>query len=58
MMKDVDTTLRPKDAPDLSSFNWSDPFLLEKQLTEEERMLQQAVRTYAAEKLQPRIIDA
>lgn len=57
-MKDVETTLRPKDAPDLNSFNWSDPFLLEDQLTEEERMLQEGVRAYAAEKLQPRIIDA
>jgi glutaryl-CoA dehydrogenase len=42
----------------LNSFNWSDPFLLEDQLTEEERMLQEGVRAYAAEKLQPRIIDA
>jgi glutaryl-CoA dehydrogenase len=58
MMKDVETNLRPKDAPDLNSFNWSDPFLLEDQLTEEERMLQEGVRAYAAEKLQPRIIDA
>ena len=57
-MKDVETNLRPKDAPDLNSFNWSDPFLLEDQLTEEERMLQEGVRAYAAEKLQPRIIDA
>jgi glutaryl-CoA dehydrogenase len=57
-MKDVETNLRPKDAPDLNSFNWSDPFLLEDQLTEEERMLQEGVRAYATEKLQPRIIDA
>jgi glutaryl-CoA dehydrogenase len=57
-MKDVETNLRPKDAPDLNSFNWSDPFLLEDQLTEEERMLKEGVRAYAAEKLQPRIIDA
>ena len=57
-MKDIDTNLRPKDAPDLNSFNWSDPFLLEDQLTEEERMLQAGVRAYALEKLQPRIINA
>lgn len=57
-MKDIDTNLMPKDAPDLNSFNWSDPFLLEYQLTEEERMLQDGVRAYAAEKLQPRIINA
>ena len=57
-MKDVETNLRPKDAPDLNSFKWSDPFLLDDQLTEEERMLQEGVRAYASEKLQPRIIDA
>ena len=57
-MKDVETNLRPKHAPDLNSYNCSDPFLLEDQLTEEERMLQEGVRAYAAEKLQPRIIDA
>ena len=32
------TTLKAKDAPDLSSFSWEDPFLLEDQLEEDERM--------------------
>ena len=47
-----------KDAPDLDRFDWQDPFRLEDQLTEEERMLRDAARAFAAEKLQPRIIAA
>ncbi|MCF1708714.1 acyl-CoA dehydrogenase [Tabrizicola sp. J26] len=51
-------TLKSKDAPDLSSFNWEDPFRLEDQLTEEERMLRDGARAFAQEKLQPRVIAA
>jgi glutaryl-CoA dehydrogenase len=47
-----------KDAPDLDRFDWQDPFRLEDQLTEEERMLRDAARAFAQEKLQPRIIAA
>lgn len=47
-----------KDNPAMASFNWQDPFLLEDQLNEEERMLRDAAAAYAAEKLQPRIIEA
>ncbi len=50
--------LKPKDAPDLSSFNWEDPFLLETQLEEDERMIRDSARSFAQEKLQPRIIEA
>lgn len=50
--------LKPKDAPDLSRFEWDDPFLLERQLTEDERMMRDAARAYAQEKLQPRVIRA
>ena len=50
--------LRAKDAPDLGSFDWSDPFRLSEQLTEDERMIQDSARAYAQEKLQPRVIDA
>ncbi len=50
--------LKSKDAPDLGRFDWSDPFRLEDQLTEEERMLRDAARAYAQEKLQPRVIAA
>ncbi|MGN6549861.1 MAG: acyl-CoA dehydrogenase [Pararhizobium sp.] len=41
-----------------SSFAWDDPFLLEDQLTEEERLIRDTARAYAAEKLQPRVIEA
>ena len=50
--------LKAKDAPDLGRFNWEDPFRLDDQLTEEERMLRDAARAYAQEKLQPRVIAA
>ena len=41
-----------------SRFDWSDPFLLDDQLTEDERMIRDAARAYAQEKLQPRVIKA
>lgn len=50
--------LSPQSKPDLSSFNWEDPFLLDNQLSEEERMLRDASAAYAQEKLQPRVIAA
>ena len=36
-------------------FNWQDPFLLEDQLTEEERMIRDTAYAYAQDKLQPRV---
>lgn len=57
-MKDTDVVLRPKDYPDLNRFDWEDPFRLEDQLTEEERMLRDGARAYAQEKLQPRVTEA
>jgi len=50
--------LKPKDAPDLGRFDWEDPFRLELQLTEEERMLRDAARAYAQDRLQPRAVAA
>ena len=50
--------LAPKDNPDLGSFDWADPFYLENQLLEEERMIAQSARTFAQENLQPRVIRA
>ena len=50
--------VKSKDAPDLGVFSWSDPFYLEQQLSEEERMLKDASQTFAQEKLQPRITKA
>ncbi|MFC6496188.1 acyl-CoA dehydrogenase [Gemmobacter lanyuensis] len=50
--------LKPKDMPELGVFDWSDAFRLEDQLTEEERMLRDAARAYAQDKLQPRVTAA
>jgi len=46
-------------APGIESagFDWRDPFLLEEQLTDEERMVRDAARTFAQERLQPRVTD-
>ncbi len=41
-----------------ASFQWDDPFLLEDQLGEEERMIRDSARAFAQERLQPRIIEA
>jgi glutaryl-CoA dehydrogenase len=45
-----------KSAP--ASFVWSDPFLLEEQLSEEERMIRDAAAAFAADKLAPRVEEA
>ena len=50
--------LKPKDAPDLSRFGWEDPFRLNDQLSEDERMMRDSARAYAQEKLAPRVIAA
>ena len=39
-------------------FDWSDPFLLEDQLSEEERMIRDATKDYAQDKLMPRVVLA
>lgn len=38
--------------------NWQDPFLLEQQLTDEQRLIRDSARQYAQEKLLPRVQDA
>ncbi|MDG1505941.1 MAG: acyl-CoA dehydrogenase [Planktomarina sp.] len=44
--------------PQLSDFNWPDPFLLDSQLSEDDRMLRDAAAQFAQNELQPLIIDA
>src|SRR5258705_11753281 len=53
-------SVRPqtKDKPAAASFQWDDPFLLDEQLTEDERMIRDTARAYAQDKLQPRIVKA
>jgi len=40
------------------TFNWEDPLLLEAQLTDEERLVRDAARAYAQDKLMPRVVEA
>ncbi len=51
MPKDFDKSSRPE----LGTFTWDDPFRLESQLTEDERMIRDAAWAYAQERLQPRV---
>ncbi len=39
-------------------FDWNDPFRLDDQLTEEERMIRDTAHAFAQNELQPRVIDA
>ena len=41
-----------------ASFKWDDPFLLDDQLTADERMVRDAAHAYARDKLAPRILEA
>lgn len=40
------------------SFKWDDPFLLNDQLTDEERMIRDTARKFCQDKLMPRILEA
>ena len=55
----MDTPNRPvlkdKDRPNMSGFSWEDPFLLDDQLEEEERMIRDTAHAFAQEKLMPRV---
>ncbi len=42
----------------MAAFHWEDPFLLSDQLTDEEKMVQESARSYAREKLLPRVLEA
>jgi glutaryl-CoA dehydrogenase len=56
----------PQDTPHKSAptatkkaaFNWEDPFLLDDQLSDDERMIRDTARDYCQSKLMPRIIEA
>ena len=39
-------------------FKWEDPLLLDAQLSDDERMVQEAARRYATDKLLPRVLEA
>jgi glutaryl-CoA dehydrogenase len=50
-MKDRETRDRP-------AFDWADPFRLDDQLSDEERMIRDSARAYAEDKLLPRVVSA
>jgi glutaryl-CoA dehydrogenase len=54
----AETDATPQARPEEGSFKWDDPFLLDEQLTEDERLIQDSVRAYAQDKLMPRILEA
>ncbi|PJC21389.1 MAG: acyl-CoA dehydrogenase [Comamonadaceae bacterium CG_4_9_14_0_8_um_filter_57_21] len=41
-----------------ASFNWQDPFLLEQQLSADERAIKEAAAAYCQDKLAPRVVEA
>ena len=41
-----------------TAFQWDDPFLLDQQLTEDERMIREAAAAYCQDKLLPRVTEA
>ena len=41
-----------------NAFKWDDPFLLEDELSEEERMIRSSAAAYAQDRLEPRVRDA
>ena len=45
-------------AADKSRFSWEDPFFLDDQLSDEERLVRDAARDYCQERLLPRVRDA
>ena len=42
----------------MAAFDWSDPFRLEDQLNDDERMIRDSAHIFAQEQLQPRVIEA
>ncbi|MBT5103360.1 MAG: acyl-CoA dehydrogenase, partial [Porticoccaceae bacterium] len=45
-------------ASDWGKFNWQDPFNLDDQLNDEERLVRDTAAAYAQEKLAPRVLEA
>ena len=42
----------------MNVFQWNDPFLIDDQLTNEEKMIKDTAKNYSQEKLQPRVVKA
>ena len=54
----TNSELKAKERPGLGQFDWQDPFKLDAQLDENERLIRDSARAFAEEKLAPRVIDA
>ncbi|MEM6593702.1 MAG: acyl-CoA dehydrogenase [Pseudomonadota bacterium] len=54
----ISTPIKAKDAPDMARFDWEDAFRLNDQLSEDERMLRDAARSFAEAELAPRVVQA
>ena len=52
------TALRAETKASKTGFDWADPFLLDGQLTESERMVRDSARDYCQDKLMPRVVEA
>jgi len=50
--------MQDKTSAKAASFSWEDPFLLEDQLSEDERAIRDTARAYAQQKLAARVIEA
>lgn len=58
-MSAVETTPKPPSKSDRATrFQWEDPLLLEEQLSEDERMIRDAARSYCQDRLMPRVLEA
>lgn len=57
-MSAVSNDTAPKPKGIRGTFNWEDPFLLASDLSDEEKMVQETARSYAHDKLAPRVREA
>jgi len=49
---------KPPSAAGTTAFRWDDPFLIEEQFTDDERLIRDTARAYAQAELAPRVIEA
>ena len=57
-LEPVAGTIRPMPLHADARFDWRDPLLLERQLTDEERLVRDTARAYCQERLAPRVLEA
>lgn len=50
--------MKANDLPSKATFKWDDPFLLDDQLTDDERMIRDSAHAYCQDKLMPRVLEA